>query len=343
MWYYALNDQQTGPISKAELQQKLQSELTPDTMVWKDGMAAWTKAGEVAELQQPTPVNPAAQQAMPGMSPVTDSENDNPYAAPLAAGISTPGINGFNEIPAEPIKLDIGFCISQGWKYTTANFGNVFLVWFIYIVILFVTELILGGIGSAIDGPQPGVITDFEGMDSSEAFLIGMQQADQTGTVGTLLGYVSQVFQIFLGMGMFAFSLSLVRGQETNISQLFSQSGGKLLKVLGATILYYIMVIVGCLFLIVPGIYLALRFMHYQAAIVDKDLGVIESLKYSSQLTRDNKLNLFGLGILCGLIALAGFIAIFVGLLWAIPTVWLASTIAYCYLHSGEQSIVVID
>lgn len=343
MWYYAVNDQQTGPISQSELQQKLQGELSPDTMVWKDGMAAWTKANEVAELQQQAPEEPTPQQSAPLMSPVKSTDNNNPYTTPQT--VVTPSSEDVNpcEIPEQPIKLDIGFCISQGWKFTTKNFGSVFLIWFVYLVIIVVSDTILSGIGSAIDGPQPGVITDFDNMEASEAFLVGMQQADQTGPVGTLLSYVSQVIQIFLGMGLFAFSLSLVRGQQTSVSQLFSQSASKLLRTLGATILYYIMVLVGCLFLVIPGIYLALRFMYFQAAIVDKDLGVIDSLKYSSQLTRDNKLNMFGLVIACCLIVLAGMIALFVGLFWAVPTVWLASTIAYCYLHGGERSIVVQD
>lgn len=83
MWYYAVNDQQSGPISKAELQQKLQGELTPDTMVWKDGMAAWTKAGEVTELFATTTEVGSA----PPITPITpNSQSQSPYAAPSSAG-----------------------------------------------------------------------------------------------------------------------------------------------------------------------------------------------------------------------------------------------------------------
>jgi len=50
-FYIAVNGQQTGPFDLSALSQKAASgELTRDTLVWKNGMAAWTPAGSVAEL-----------------------------------------------------------------------------------------------------------------------------------------------------------------------------------------------------------------------------------------------------------------------------------------------------
>jgi len=83
----------------------------------------------------------------------------------------------------------------------------------------------------------------------------------------------------------------------------------------------------------------ALRFGFYLQAIVDKNLGPIEALKYSYHLTRQNTMSLFGLYLLSWLILLAGALALLIGLLWAIPTFWLASLIAYRSLHSGKNSL----
>lgn len=50
-FYVAAGGQQTGPFDMATLQQRVQSgQLTRDTLVWKAGMANWTKAGDVADL-----------------------------------------------------------------------------------------------------------------------------------------------------------------------------------------------------------------------------------------------------------------------------------------------------
>ncbi|MFP4381841.1 MAG: SPFH domain-containing protein [Candidatus Sumerlaeia bacterium] len=64
-YYCAINGQQAGPFDAQALQQKVQSqEVTRDTLVWKEGMAGWTKAGEVDDLKPmfgsvPPPIPPA--------------------------------------------------------------------------------------------------------------------------------------------------------------------------------------------------------------------------------------------------------------------------------------------
>jgi hypothetical protein len=50
-FYVAVGGQQSGPFDLATLQQQVASgALTKETLVWKAGMAAWTKAGDVADL-----------------------------------------------------------------------------------------------------------------------------------------------------------------------------------------------------------------------------------------------------------------------------------------------------
>lgn len=66
-WYYAKHGKQEGPVDLVTIQGKLQSgEIAPTDLVWKEGMAEWTAAGQVPELQvapqaQQTPVGPVAQ------------------------------------------------------------------------------------------------------------------------------------------------------------------------------------------------------------------------------------------------------------------------------------------
>jgi membrane protease subunit (stomatin/prohibitin family) len=63
-FFAAINGQQAGPFSQGEIKLKAQSgEITRETLVWKEGMANWTKAGEVQELnsifaQAPPPLPP---------------------------------------------------------------------------------------------------------------------------------------------------------------------------------------------------------------------------------------------------------------------------------------------
>jgi GYF domain 2 len=44
-WYYARNDQQFGPVSAAELKQLADAgKLSPNDLLWREGMDAWTTA-----------------------------------------------------------------------------------------------------------------------------------------------------------------------------------------------------------------------------------------------------------------------------------------------------------
>src|SRR5712691_6240296 len=45
LWYYARNDQQFGPVSATELKQLVDAgRLSPDDLLWREGMDAWTTA-----------------------------------------------------------------------------------------------------------------------------------------------------------------------------------------------------------------------------------------------------------------------------------------------------------
>ena len=51
MFHVAVGQQQTGPFDLSALSQQVASgQLTRDALVWKSGLAQWTKAGEVPEL-----------------------------------------------------------------------------------------------------------------------------------------------------------------------------------------------------------------------------------------------------------------------------------------------------
>jgi len=53
-WYYARNEQQYGPVSAAELRQLADAgRLTPDDLLWREGMDAWTTAINLRGLFEP--------------------------------------------------------------------------------------------------------------------------------------------------------------------------------------------------------------------------------------------------------------------------------------------------
>jgi len=324
-WYYAHESQQLGPVSASELQHLISSgALDAKTcLVWKEGMADWQAAATIPEVMPPPP------DAAPTMAGTPQLGADPTFAAPVPGSLSmaqpSPGLPGYGqsafsgvpEIAPGSQPLGIGACISRGFELTKRHFGIIFLTGLIYFGIMM-------GIGGVI-----GVADVVMGIDNTP-------QSASPAAVGVLfiLDVISNIVSIFLSLGATRIGLKLVSGEPAEVGMLFGE-GSKLLRTIGASILYGLMVSVGFLLLIVPGIYLAIRFGQFQAAIVDRDLGVLDSLAYSSDITTNNRMSLFGLAVLNMLIVLAGVIALCIGMIFAIPIVWLAGLTAYRSLQYG--------
>jgi len=75
-WYYAENNEQRGPVLEADLKGLLASNKVPaDTLVWKEGMANWTPATEIASLQAaPVVVSATGAPNPASVTPVTPSD-----------------------------------------------------------------------------------------------------------------------------------------------------------------------------------------------------------------------------------------------------------------------------
>ncbi|MDR2117996.1 MAG: hypothetical protein LBP25_00460 [Tannerellaceae bacterium] len=81
--------------------------------------------------------------------------------------------------------------------------------------------------------------------------------------------------------------------------------------------------LLAALCLSLPSIYFSIRFMFYQAFIVDEDAGIIESLQKSWQITKGQTLPLFLLGIVALGLILAGAFACGIGIFIAVPLIYL--------------------
>jgi hypothetical protein len=65
-WYYSQNNQQLGPVDRAQFDQLVKSgSITPETLVWHDGMAQWEP---LSKISSPT----AAVVSMPGQELCTE-------------------------------------------------------------------------------------------------------------------------------------------------------------------------------------------------------------------------------------------------------------------------------
>jgi hypothetical protein len=144
----------------------------------------------------------------------------------------------------------------------------------------------------------------------------------------------------------------LVSGKQVEVGMLFSQRG-KLLRAVGASIIFSVAVGVGLVLLVVPGIYLMLRYGQYMNAIVDKDLGIMAAFEYSSSITTNNRLTLFVLALLSLAIFIVAMLVMWAGIninvLLALPVglifgylliwIWLSWMVGYRWMQYGRRAV----
>jgi uncharacterized membrane protein len=84
-WYYAVDNEQKGPINEAELKEHLAANKYPaDTLVWKDGMDNWTPANQVPAFSFRQPPIPAKVQPTTVDPNVTKAITNKPAPAATA-------------------------------------------------------------------------------------------------------------------------------------------------------------------------------------------------------------------------------------------------------------------
>ena len=112
--------------------------------------------------------------------------------------------------------------------------------------------------------------------------------------VNTILVGVSCVFLAITVIGILAIPavlggyvesmIRMARGEKVGIGDFFKTGFNRFGTLLGTTILSFLGIIIGFLCLIIPGIYLMIRWYFLYQNIVDRDASVFESFKQSSDM-----------------------------------------------------------
>ena len=110
------------------------------------------------------------------------------------------------------------------------------------------------------------------------------------------------------------------------------------LAYLAVKIITAVAVLIGLVFLIIPGIILALMFIFATYLVVDTGKGPIEALKESARITKGHKWALFALMLALIGLNIIGMLALGVGLLISVPVSLLSIAHAYRVLAKGAHA-----
>jgi len=260
-----------------------------------------------------TPGGPPAAKANPFAQAAPNSGNQNsanPYSSPSAmpAKKSPTGSGGGRIVPTA---VEVGDVINYGWEIWKRNLGLLVGI----TVVVFVINM---GIGFA------------------QGIAQGLAQQGNEIALGAYfaLTLISNLIQIFLGIGQVQIVLKLLRGQNAEFGELFG--GGPLfLRTLGASIVGGIVLVLGIIVLIVPGILLALFYWPFYYLIVDGKAKAMESFGMALPIAKLNVGTTLVLWLASMGIVIVGFLALCVGVLFATPLVSTIFGAAYLMM-SGQ-------
>jgi uncharacterized membrane protein len=202
------------------------------------------------------------------------------------------------EIGNMPKKFVISEAVQFGWDTTKSNIG--FFIGLLIVVGLI--EYVPDTIAAIIEADAP--------------------------VLSIIIQIASFVLSAIIVMGVIKICLRFCDGEKGEFSDLFS-CYPLFFKYLVGSILYGLIVAVGLILLIIPGIIWAIKFQFFDYLIVDKGLGPIDALEKSSEITRGVKWDLFLFAILLGIINLMGFLCLLVGLFVTIPITIVAMAFVY--------------
>ncbi len=189
--------------------------------------------------------------------------------------------------------IKVGFNRIEGVK-------GIFLATFVvYIVVAIIVQMILG-----IFFPSPP--------SPAQPNLLNQQ-------IVTILSY-PVLMPLMVGIIMLAINYS--RGESIEFRSIFNyyHLTGKLAL---AGLMIYIMTVIGFVLLILPGIYLSIAYVFTLPLIADKGMDIWEAMELSRKAVTKHWFKVFGLFLLLSLIMALGALALGIGLIWAVPLLFI--------------------
>ncbi|MEX0711064.1 MAG: hypothetical protein WD278_01865 [Pirellulales bacterium] len=270
------------------------------------------------------------QQAPAARSP---DDEANPYRSPAASLV--PDAPPMAPGQLRPTRIGIGDVLTSTWEIYKSQMGMCIAVAITCIVLNIALQLT----GEAIVGVA-------EAVGPVEVF-IG----------ANLVFFVVQwCIQLWLAAGQTLFMLRVGRGEEAPFTLLFS-GGPYLIRIILATILMVLLSLAMAVVCALPALigyfatrdqnltlglgalgvllgiplllYVSLTFSQFQFLIIDRNMGPVESLLTSRQITPGNRLAIFALYIIATLLVFGGCFACLIGAVFTLPYSMLLFAVVY--------------
>ena len=242
-------------------------------------------------------------------------------ASELTEAQTREGFGSLERGQAGQYQFSIREIIKEAWDKTSGAKGTIWLAFILYMVVVVPvsmgTPMLLGMLGLPAD-IEPG------------------QEINATLIIGFVLSQVIiMVVSMPLGVGLFMVGLKIASGAPVSATEVFNYFH-KIVPLVLTMFLMYVMLIIGFLLFVIPGIYLMFAYYLALPLVVEKGLGPWQALEASRKAVSKRWFRFVGLGIGLVIILIVGMIPLGLGVIWVLPMMMIAFGIAYRNIFGFE-------
>lgn len=157
-------------------------------------------------------------------------------------------------------------------------------------------------------------------------------------TQSQIFSFFITLLQLFLSLGFTKIMLLLIQNEFVEVADMFNNFN-VFLSYFVASFLYGIAVSLGTLLLILPGIFIAIRFQFYPYFIIEEGVSSFTALQKSYFLSQNLTLELFLLGIVVIALNIAGILFLGIGIIFTYPLTSMATAVVFKSLIEEAESI----
>ncbi|MDD3452939.1 MAG: DUF975 family protein [Bacilli bacterium] len=129
---------------------------------------------------------------------------------------------------------------------------------------------------------------------ASSAFV---EMFGEKSTIGGIIGFIIEILLIPVSIGLMHFFIIFVRTGEFNKDVIFDHYG-EFWKLVGTVLIMGILIAIGMIFFIIPGVYLGLSYSIVPYLLIErKDLSISETLELSRKMMYGKKMDFLILGL----------------------------------------------
>jgi len=242
-------------------------------------------------------------------------------AASLASAVAAAGTGGTPEeeedmaVPPTPGHFTIVGALQEAWSRTKGAKGSF---WAFSAIMYLVILVMVAGVT---------MVTNLLA-SSGSVFLV------EVG--GVVVQFAVDLVAMLFSAGLLYMGVKRAVGQKINWLlgfTAFSYTG----KIMVATVLQFVMVMIGYLLLILPGIYLSVGYAMTLPLIIERGLSPWQAMEASRKAIHKVWWRVFGLYIVVGLLFVVAMIPLFLGLIWAWPMLFILAGVVYRHLFGTSR------